>query len=166
MILNYIGEINFLKTHTFLSIFGSFPPIQGWMRNKAVSQHAIFPKQHNRIRWIEIEHLEFSLALSSFNQYYIYDMIHWANHPEELCVWLSNLEIWKRVHDHHLCKPIFLKIIFLYLKRLWDSQMCALGKINQYVKRLCVQFLKTHWYHLNWLHIACWQSNFCISIVG
>lgn len=55
---------------------------------------------HNRICRMEIEHLEFSLALSIFNQYYICVMIMWANCPEELCVWLLSFELWRRVHDH------------------------------------------------------------------
>ncbi|KAL6092317.1 hypothetical protein STEG23_003249, partial [Scotinomys teguina] len=55
---------------------------------------------HNRICRMEIEHLEFSLAHSTFNQYYICVMIKWANCPEELYVWLPSFELWRRVHDH------------------------------------------------------------------
>lgn len=66
-----------------------------------------------------------------------------------------------------LCKPTFQKIIFLYLKRLHESQMCGLGKTNHFVQRLLWTISKNLLVSLELvIHFFSWQSNFCVSIVG
>lgn len=152
--------------HRFLSESGSLPPMKGWVRNMVVSQPALLPKAAT----IESAGLKYNIRSLVWHSVLLISTIFvtWITGPTAQRSSVSGCPVLKYGEEFMttmLCKHTFLKIIFLYFKRLWDSQMCVLGKINHFVKKLLCSIFSNHRYHLNWLHIVFWQSPFCISIV-
>lgn len=121
---------------------------------------------HNRICRMEIEYLEFSLALVYWTSTIF---VSWLNGPTAQRNSVSGFPFLNYGEEFMitvLCKPTFLKIIFLYLKRLHESQMCGLGKTNHFVQRLLWAISKNLLVSLELVIHFLWHSNFWVSIVG
>lgn len=131
---NYIKKRN-LKPHSFLSKSGSWPPMKGWLRKCDSKPICLSSKTANRICWVETNNR--SLVWHSVLLTSTLFILTVPTAQEALCL---VAQFWNNGEEFTftmLCKPTFLKIIFLYLKRLWDSYRCVYWENHHCEKPLC-----------------------------